>query len=1242
MLAFTLKYKTTPVLSPRGPFGPVDQLAATIVLLYSLFLVLFFFSSSLEANQLKDVALGSMDEYSRLVFTFQEPIDDVVLRRDDADAFSLDFGRISSGGVKTGPSDDLVRSVSVSQVDNRLEAKVILDTHKFEVRHFLSRDRFSCIVDFKNLEPLDSEEADNNDKSGGGLAAIEKIKRENLLTPPELPKVASDLSLLLVDNPRQGPGDQLVKTGLKDLAKGRVEEGLDKLKRFKEQYPDHLNADPAWFLLGDAYYASGLPDNFLAATDAWKEAKTAFPDSIDAPRASFMIALANEKMGYRPEAGGFYKVCADEYPQSPFAPAALLKAADMQLAMGLNDEARKTLTPLLEKGTSDVFGLLALARSAMADYQDSLFSQAVEKLRDALDEEPELYLLYPDMLYALGDGYSYLNRPDLTVLFLEHALNLISDHPKADVMLARIGNALQTLGRQPQAISYFNYAKDRFPDKDGGLVSEIRLADMGALSSFFSPDQVFNALEWGARQATVKMYEKIISQASDSPLLQLAYLKLGQAQAADGENQQAVKWLKELVVKYPKGVLLDEAKPILSRAVVNQAQQSFNLGHYQEIERLSHDNSSFLEGPDMLRFQRFLAQSYEKLGQSEKALEVWKKIEEQSPERRLNDQKQVVESALQALKPMEAFKQLKATLAEFPAQEAWVKEKAAETGKTLAKVSANGDIDDLINFRNDPLILPLTEISQAALMDAISILVAHRRYDQASSFMDLYRSQYPDDELSPEYMLTQAKMERRLGRINKSWDTLSNFRIQYPDHPLAPTTILDTAQEARTLGRLEDAFRYEELYRLLYPNDIISRNLILNRASELYGLGRTQDCLDTLSYFQSEYPDDPGAPATYIDQYRKLLELDNINSAQTVLDKLRNKYPTDPLTIESYVIEYRDLLKLNQPNQAFESLNRFHQLYPNDPRKPDLLLEQAKDYFALNRPTQGLKAWNDFLALFPQDSRAAELTLLLARREMRENQYPQALNHFRDYLNKYLDRSDRAQVTLELAAFESELGLNNAAFDDLTSFRNNFPDSPQEPDVLLDQVDLAAKMGRINDAAGLYELFRTKYPTHPKFADSFLAQTRLELSANRPAQALATLEKGVVASPGLDDTKAVQDLLLQLYLDEGRVEDWAGAMEEYLRREGQGKGNLSERFAKYSQVAQVYQELGRSQDAQKNFDLALENRPPDVSGESLYAIAGAYRRMGQEDKYKSVLEMILQSPDPLWKNVAQQELSNLS
>jgi tetratricopeptide (TPR) repeat protein len=279
------------------------------------------------------------------------------------------------------------------------------------------------------------------------------------------------------------------------------------------------------------------------------------------------------------------------------------------------------------------------------------------------------------------------------------------------------------------------------------------------------------------------------------------------------------------------------------------------------------------------------------------------------------------------------------------------------------------------------------------------------------------------------------------------------------------------------------------------------------------------------------------------------------------------------------------------------------------------------------------------MASFPEDPRNAELTLLIARQEYRDGNVQSAMNSYRDFLNTFQEDPKRPEVLIELASIEGQEGLNAEAYNDLNTFLREFPGRPEEAQAFLDQIDYATKLGRIPEMMALYDSFRNSYPNHNQFRNSYLNETRALITVGDTPMALEVLEEGVVRSPGIDDDPQVQELLLSLYLDEGRIEDWAGASEEYLRRDPNPQQHLNQRFAKYSQVAQVYQELGRTTDAQRNFDLAMENKPPDASGEALYTIAGGYKRMGLDDSYRSVLEVMRNLNDPLWQRIANQELA---
>jgi len=109
------------------------------------------------------------------------------------------------------------------------------------------------------------------------------------------------------------------------------------------------------------------------------------------------------------------------------------------------------------------------------------------------------------------------------------------------------------------------------------------------------------------------------------------------------------------------------------------------------------------------------------------------------------------------------------------------------------------------------------------------------------------------------------------------------------------------------------------------------------------------------------------------------------------------------------------------------------------------------------------------------------------------------------------------------------------------------------------------------------------------------------------------------------------------FLEEGRVEDWAALVERNLNRAGRGS-SPSDRFQKYYQLAQVYQELGRNPDVERNLDSALANRDSGVSAENIYAVAQSYKRLLKPEKYRAALILVRDTGDPFWQQVAADEL----
>ena len=1255
------------------------------------------------SNTLTQVAIGNGSDYTRLAFTFKNPLESYVVRRDDVDHLVVDFGPAKVEGAPAIPYSDLISGVEFKEDEGRLTAVVQLSTIRYELRHFLSRDKYSCILDLKPVDSVQSEVVPED----GDLKP---------LAIPPLDDVARRMTLLIPPQPSDGPAEKLFQRFLGQLMAGNYPETGNDGRLFLSNFSNHAAAEPVSFLMAELDFLSGPPhDTYAQATEQWKAALEKWPQSVMATRARFMLASADRLTGQNNEAAAKFKILADNalhtdyvYPQ-----LAVLRAADLLMGLGLIDEARATLDPVIKEGVADRLGLEAYARVGMADFYQGFFSQANEIFREALRLAPHLYQTYPEMLYATGEGYHYLDRPDLSRLFLMHALNLMPEHPKADVMMARIGDNYRKEARDREAMAIYGAAKRRFPDGDGGLISQVRLADMGALHSFFTQDKVFDALERGSRQATVEMYKKIVETDSASPLMQLAQLKIGTALAEDGENSEAIKWLRDIEINNPKSTLLPEALPALNQALVDEVLLREELGDWQAVADLYADNSSYLADADRPGIQRVVAKAYEKLGRFADAREIWQELEEQTPEKRLARIRSLVENSLRIGRPLDAVDYLAEMEKEFPDQREWTTAQLTQISQDLARPQDAQATNNLMHLVGSTGLEP---IRKNALADAIEIEINGQRYDKASALMDQYQRDYPDDELTPEYLLTQARIEDYNKRYEKAWDKLADFRIKNPQDPRGADLLKGQIARAEELGRIDDAFRFMDLYQASYPDTPEGRSMLVRRMDREWNMGRQQDARDSQNTFRRAYPGDPAIPNLIMRQSNRDWEAGNYEQSKQGLDDMLLNYPDDPRTVnfmadraerewdkerydeawrlvgelrrffpqdpkvgdlmlklasadwdrgrfdaarqgwddfrkaypddprvgQSYVEQYKKSVAGGFSDEAFKLADEFRDTLPaGDGARGDLLLEEAKDYLTAGRVAEGLEKWNQFREQFPNDPRTPELLLIQARQEMKVGRQNEALDHYRQFTERYPDHIQTPDVYLETAAAEITLGRRLDAWNHLDRYRQLFPHHPGRPKALLDQAEMGRALNRPNEAVELYKIFRGDYPQSAQAPATFLPQARLEIAAGQPETAAQTLEAGVTAYPALAEDDQISALLADLYLETGQVENWATIVESALNRAPNPQANLADRFLKYNQLAQVYMELGRQEAAERNFDSALANRPPGASPEALYAIAGAYKKLLRPEKYAQTLALIRDSGDDFWKKIAEGELAAL-
>lgn len=1108
------------------------------------------------ANMLRNLKLDSHPDYTQLTFYFQNPLNNYVLRRKDLNTLVLDFGAARSDRPAADPgSDPLLAALTLSQNNNNLLAEIKIKTAHYTVRHYPVSNRRGLVLELKALEPeIQLEEADST------------FNRLRWL-PPTAHRVAKSVRHELQKAALDGESGQLLRAAVDHMVRGHYPTASAMLEAFKTAYPRHPLIDRAYCLAVYARYESRpREERFDQGLALWRETLDKFPESDLAPSSAFSLALAYLELDYLPEAEEQFKRISLLYPDSPYAQLGLVYAADVSLRRNRPAAVREILKSFLDRPLKTDLDLEAYARIGLSYYYEGLYSQANEIFKKLLELEMESYQGSPELIYALGDGYFYLGRPDLSRLFLLHAVNLLPRHPQTGVMMAKIGDTFRLEGRHSEAIAVYTLTAMQFAREPGGLVSQMRLAEMGVLSGFFPVSTIFDALRNGSHRAAGAMYEQIANNAQgvSDTIRQLALLRGGLALEADRDFRGAIQKLGELAADYPKSLLAEEARQALGRSVLGQARLFEQLSAWPDLIALSQAYEPLLEPEDQNELKFLAAKAYDALGDFDQALPRWLAFKSQRPERLMARDMAVITDLLKLSRPLEALDNLKKLAAAYPQLEDWAQTQLDTIEAALARPASEAAIDDLKLFRSE---IRDFNLRQRALADSIAIALLNGNYHRGRALIDQYLNEYPDDELNPGYILAQAEIDRRLRNIDRAWDTLSDFRRQNPDDPRARETLLAQIEEASGLNRPDDAFRFIELYRSLHPQDPQSQELLMARFQKEMELGRTDQALQTLARFRTDYPQSPRAG-------------------------------------EAYYRQHQEEIKLGRLDQAAQSLRDFRKEHPGDARLPDLMLEQAQKELEAGQPEKAFERWRDFRKTYPDDPRGPEILLRLAREE-------------------------------------GALGRPGQAAESLAEFRRAYPGAPEEAQTYLEQLAWEERQQNHQGLISLYEEFRHKFPDHPETPRLYRDAARLQVALGRPAEALATLEEGVKKLLALAQSAEVQEQLGQIYLDQGDVEGWALSLDNYLQQPAQVGDRPEDRFLKALQLAQVYLELGRHDDARRIMDMASGLETAGIAPEALYNLAKAYETLGERAKYAGALERLARSSDDFWRGAARQELNNL-
>ena len=186
---------------------------------------------------------------------------------------------------------------------------------------------------------------------------------------------------------------------------------------------------------------------------------------------------------------------------------------------------------------------------------------------------PRLYMQNPSVLEIMGDTAFRLGKLDFALDKFMIYYNLVPDGPNADVILTRIGDVYARKRQVAAAKAAYQEAERRFPDRDGGLVAMMRLAEVG-INDIPAIPNMFSLFQGPVTLRPVHVYTKIINEHPDSQLVPLVQLKLSMWHLWRKEYEKSLEIATNLITQHPKHELVPKAEEVAMSAFAALAAES--------------------------------------------------------------------------------------------------------------------------------------------------------------------------------------------------------------------------------------------------------------------------------------------------------------------------------------------------------------------------------------------------------------------------------------------------------------------------------------------------------------------------------------------------------------------------------------------------------------------------------------------------------------------------------------------
>jgi TolA-binding protein/ketosteroid isomerase-like protein len=519
-------------------------------------------------GKIPDYITTTLDSPLRIVFDFCNP----------ADLFKPQTIPVESAhleGIRLGYHNKRIR--------------LVLDIKGGEVpRYTASHANEGLTIFLESGEGLIVERSPDKEQAVTGEEADEeRVKHTRRPTPGRAIRPSAQLLKIEADD---GQADTALFRNAVEAYREHDWPGvIDNLNQLMQAYPDGRYEEKGSFLLAKSYqqlHASALPTHFIDIKSRYQDAINRYPDSVYVPEAYLAMGdlCFNTKNYY--EALAYFNIIGKNYFDSPAALPALMRKARV---LGLKKKTREALS-ILESVVEGYPGTReeteANIEIAKILYETHNFRRSLEILSKLSVTSPEERYRYPEIALYLGHNYYQMGDNVRTRENLYRFYNSAPDDERNHLVLTKIGDTYRDEGLVQEAVKLYQLVLKCYPEKEGALISLIRLAEQQEAGGLHIPRGIAPRGTPLQREieAPVEIYEKvlktILAKDERNPLAQLALLKLAILYHKHGDYAKSFETLKRLLTEYPLTKLQEESRGALAQTLGDMLAKEVKAGRY--------------------------------------------------------------------------------------------------------------------------------------------------------------------------------------------------------------------------------------------------------------------------------------------------------------------------------------------------------------------------------------------------------------------------------------------------------------------------------------------------------------------------------------------------------------------------------------------------------------------------------------------------------------------------------------